>query len=137
MLLCKRGFSRLQRRTTGLLSGCISLLVLISVLKRELIDESVATDTWRYVFAVLPAIPIGLMMIVAGRYIARETDEFVRMVVMQALLWSFGVTLVTLVVLGGLSAYMPQLGQLLPLAGIDLFVVVAAVAIRIQLRSVQ
>ncbi len=137
MPLCKRGFSRLQRRTTGLLSGCISLLVLISVLKRELIDESVATDTWRYVFAVLPAIPIGLMMIVAGRYIARETDEYVRMVVMQALLWSFGVTLVTLVVLGGLSAYMPQLGQLLPLAGIDLFVVVAAVAIRIQLRSVQ
>lgn len=137
MLLWNRKLSKLQRRSVTWFGACTGMLVLIFLLKRELVDRSAASETLLYIFAVLPAVPIGLMMIVAARYIARETDEFIRMVVMQGLLWSFGVTLVTVVVMGGLSAYVPQLGRLLPLAGIDLFVIVAAVAIRIQLRSVR
>jgi 4-amino-4-deoxy-L-arabinose transferase-like glycosyltransferase len=137
MLLWNKNLSKLQRRSVAWVGACTGTLVFIFLLKRELIDRIAAPESLLYVFAVLPAVPIGVMMIVAGRYIARETDEFVRMVVMQGLLWSFGVTLVTVIVMGGLSAYVPQLGRLLPLAGIDLFVIVAAVAIRTQLRSAQ
>lgn len=137
MLLWNRNLTPLQRRSVTWVGACTGMLVLIFLLKREFIDRSAAPESLLYVFAVLPALPIGLMMIIAGRYIARETDEFIRMVVMQGLLWSFGVTLVTVIVMGGLSSYVPQLGRLLPLAGIDLFVIVAAVAIRMQLRRVQ
>jgi hypothetical protein len=73
------------------------------------------------------------MMALAGRYIARESDEFVRLIVMQALLWGFGITLVADVVMGGLFAEIPAMGRLLPLLSIDLFCCAGIVALRVLL----
>lgn len=86
-----------------------------------------------FLLAIVPAFPVVAIMVVAGRYFARETDEYLKSLVIQALLWGFGITLVTDVVLGGLSAYFPPLGTLLPLFSIDLSCVAAMVALRIQL----
>jgi hypothetical protein len=85
-----------------------------------------------YLLAILPAIPVIGIIAVVGRYLARENDEFVRMMVVQALLWGLGITFVTDTVLGGLYAA-PSIDRLIAPLNLDLFVVSAAVALRIQM----
>lgn len=46
-----------------------------------------------YLIAVLPALPIVWMLIATGSYLAEETDEFVRLVLVQCLLYGIGATL--------------------------------------------
>jgi hypothetical protein len=39
------------------------------------------------------------MVYIVGQYLARETDEFIRMIVTRSLLWGLGVTMVANIVL--------------------------------------
>jgi len=43
-----------------------------------------------YVLAVLPAIPLIGSIAIVGLYIAEESDEFERSIVVQSMLWGFG-----------------------------------------------
>ena len=66
----------------------------------------------KYAVAVLPALPIIGVFIVLGRYLVEETDEFVRLRQMIALLLAIGLTLTICAVLGFLEIYadVPQIG---------------------------
>ena len=85
-----------------------------------------------YVLATLAAVPVIGVIAVVGRYLARENDEFVRMMVVQALLWGLGITFVADTFLGCLFAY-PSIYTLIPPLNLDLFVVSAGVALRVQM----
>lgn len=126
--------SALQRRYLRLFGGAMGLLVALTILSRWMLDSHATAGPTTYVLVFLPAIPVALIMMIAGRYLARETDDFIRMLVMQSLLWAFGITLVVNVVMGGLAAYIPHMGRMLPLFSIDLFCIAAIIALRIQLR---
>jgi hypothetical protein len=106
-----------------------ALLVEIAHKRYEQTHPSMALT---YVLATLAAIPVIGVIAVVGRYLARENDEFVRMMVVQALLWGLGVTFVADTFLGCLFAY-PSIYMLIPPLNLDLFVVSAAVALRIQM----
>jgi hypothetical protein len=43
-----------------------------------------------YVLAVLPALPLIGSLVVVGLYIAEESDEFERSILIQSMLWGFG-----------------------------------------------
>lgn len=66
----------------------------------------------KYAVAVLPALPIIGVFIVLGRYLVEETDEFVRLRQMIALLLAIGLTLTFCAVWGFLEIYadVPQIG---------------------------
>jgi VIT1/CCC1 family predicted Fe2+/Mn2+ transporter len=104
-------------------------LVLIAQIRYE---QAHASMVLTYVLATLAAISVIVVIAVVGRYLARETDEFVRMMVVQALLWGLGVTFVADTFLGCLFAY-PSVYTLIPPLNLDLFVVSAGVALRIQM----
>ncbi len=133
MLLCRKDLSILQRRSMRLFGGYMGLVVALTVIGRWMVEEGHPSRATVYLLAILPGIPVALMMAQAGRYLARESDEFVRLIVMQALLWGFGITLVADVVMGGLFAEIPAMGRLLPLLSIDLFCCAAIVALRVLL----
>lgn len=46
-----------------------------------------------WLMGVAPAIPVIGVIAAMGLYIAEETDEFLRMVLVQSMLWGIGVTL--------------------------------------------
>jgi uncharacterized membrane protein len=46
-----------------------------------------------YILAVLPAVPLIGSLAVVGLYVAEETDEFERMIVVQSMLWGLGAAL--------------------------------------------
>jgi hypothetical protein len=85
-----------------------------------------------WLLAIVCAIPVVAILAVIGRYLARETDEFVRMLVVRAVLWGLGITLVVDTILGAMEAYHP-LGGLLPALNVDLFIIAVGLALRVQL----
>ena len=56
-----------------------------------------------WALAVAPALPILAVIAVMGRYVVEETDEFLRMMAVQAMLWGIGVTLAVATVWGFLE----------------------------------
>ena len=46
-----------------------------------------------YLLAILPAVPLVGSIAIVGLYIAEETDEFQRSILVQSMLWGFGVAL--------------------------------------------
>jgi hypothetical protein len=114
----------------------LTLVVLFTMAGRELQEHHHLFLPLVYLLAILPAVPVAVMVAAAGRYLVRETDEFVRMLVMQSLLWALGVTMVADTLLGGLFLSDILGGRwpsILPLFNIDLFCVTAMIALRVQL----
>ena len=132
MAFCNRHFSPLQRRSLQLFFANLLLTAVIVVIAHKTYDQARASMLLTYVLATLAAIPVIVVIAVVGRYMARETDEFVRMMVVQALLWGLGVTFVADTFLGCLFAY-PSVYTLIPPLNLDLFVVSAGVALRVQM----
>jgi len=66
----------------------------------------------RYVVAVSPAIPLIGVIVFTGLYLREESDEFLRTLLAQRMLWSTGATLVLAAVWGffeqfGLAEHLP------------------------------
>ena len=132
MHFCNRHLSPLQRRTIQLFSTNLGLTAVLLLMAHKTYLHEHPSVALMYLLAILPAIPVIGIIAVVGRYLARENDEFVRMMVVQALLWGLGITFVTDTVLGGLYAA-PSIDRLIAPLNLDLFVVSAAVALRIQM----
>jgi VIT1/CCC1 family predicted Fe2+/Mn2+ transporter len=132
MAFCNRHLSPLQRRSLGLFSANLLLTAALVLIAQIRYEQAHASMVLTYVLATLAAISVIVVIAVVGRYLARETDEFVRMMVVQALLWGLGVTFVADTFLGCLFAY-PSVYTLIPPLNLDLFVVSAGVALRIQM----
>ena len=56
-----------------------------------------------WLLAVAPAVPILAAIAIMGRYLVEETDEFLRAILAQAMLWGIGVTLAACTVWGFLE----------------------------------
>lgn len=125
--------SALQRRSILLFAICMLTVVGLTLLRWDTSTLPIPT-LLRYLLAVSPALPVAAMMVIVGRYVARETDEFIRTLVTQAVLWAVGFTLILDIVMGALAQFMPQMGRLLPLVSIDLFCLVFAIALASNLR---
>jgi hypothetical protein len=63
------------------------------------------TGTWLYVAAVVPALPILAAIVVVGRYLVEETDEYQRTLLVRAMLWATGATLAVTTIWGFLESF--------------------------------
>jgi len=88
------------------------------------------------VLDLLPAFPIMMMILVVSQYLTRETDEFIRLLVMRSLLWGIGATMVADVVLAAVGSD-PRGLHFSVVFNIDVFVVTVGVAMRVQLWRAQ
>jgi hypothetical protein len=148
MLMCRRRFSPLQRRFTGLFSfTLIATAVLfgaqVSFMEGHLgfhSKQSVASIS--YLFSLLPAIPFLGMMLLIPRYLSKEKDEFVRTLVTQALLWGFAVPMVIDTIWGFLwvcwpVSALPGMIKVLPMLNVDLFCIATMFALSFEVRRYQ
>jgi hypothetical protein len=58
-----------------------------------------------YLIAVLPALPLVGSLVVLGFYIAEETDEFERSIIIQSMLWGIGGALSVSTIWGALEDF--------------------------------
>jgi hypothetical protein len=84
--------------------------------------------------AALSALPILIAMWVAGCYLKAEPDEFIRALVVHALLWGFAVTMAGDAIAG---VFMNFYLRPFPLSVLnaDIFFVATGIAFRLSLRS--
>ena len=62
-----------------------------------------------YLLAVVPALPLIAAIVILGRYVREETDEFKRAVFVEALLWAIGLTMVLTTAWGFIEMFIPGL----------------------------
>jgi hypothetical protein len=106
--LCNKNLTPLQRRSMQRMSAVLMLTVLTNLstpgLHNPLLDlvpglqQLLAPQGHSSVFltgllAGLAVLPVLLAVWVAARYLAAEPDEFIRTLVVRALLWGFAVTM--------------------------------------------
>lgn len=149
MAACTRALTPLQRRSIQKMCGVGVLAMLTNFsnphLPNPLLDAVPALTALTPdphhpsallagVVAVLCLLPVALAVWVAGQYLRSEPDEFIRSLVIRALLWGFAVTMAADAILGALMNFHPRplpLGQL----NADVFLLSTAIAFRLVQRS--
>lgn len=63
------------------------------------------TGAVTYLLATLPSLPIVVSLVIVGRYLGEEKDEFQRHLLVQAMLWAIGGTLAVTSVWGFLELF--------------------------------
>jgi hypothetical protein len=151
MLLCKKNLTPLQRRSIQRMSAVLVLTVVTNLSTpslpnpfRDLIPgfsqlalaHAHSSVLLIAVLAALSVLPILLAVWVAARYLAAEPDEFIRALVVKALLWGFAVTMVGNAIAGVLMNIYSRPFPL-SLLNADLFFASSLIAFRILQRSYQ
>ena len=136
-LFCRnRNFSPLQRRSLAKFGSLMILAVLMFAVAHESAEHSSFSKSLVMVLDMLPVVPIMAMILVVSRYLTRETDEFIRLLVMRSLLWGIGTTMVADIVLAAVSVD-PRALHFAVVYNIDVFVVTSMIALSLQLRRAQ
>jgi hypothetical protein len=131
-----RNFSPLQRWSMAKFGSLMILTVVTLAGAHEAAEHSTVSKSLVMVLDLLPTIPILAMIVVVSRYLTRETDEFIRLLVMRSLLWGIGTTMVADIVLAAV-AHDPRALQFAVVYNIDVFVVTSMIALSVQLRRAQ
>jgi hypothetical protein len=131
-----RNFSPLQRRSLAKFGSLMLLAVVALSLAHEAAEHSTASRALVIFLDLLPVLPIGAMILVVSQYLTRETDEFIRLLVMRSLLWGIGTMMVADIVLAAVANDSRAMHFAVVL-NIDVFTVTAMAALRLQLRRVQ
>jgi len=102
---CLGATSPVQRRFTvqmWVAAGFCIVFALVSALIFKLAHPPMILG---YPLAVLPALPIVGALVCTGTYLAEETDEFQRSLLIQSLLGGIGVTLAATTIWGNLEHF--------------------------------
>src|SRR6185437_3475083 len=136
---CKQ-LNRFQRRSLRLFAITLLATAGLFIADRVVFDLGHLSNTWLPVLSVLTAVPFVAMMLMIPRYLRQEKDEFMRTLMLRAMLWGFAVPMVVDTVWGFLwgvwptHALRPML-SMMPMLNIDLFCVAALLAFYLQRRS--
>jgi hypothetical protein len=89
------------------------------------------------IFGILSAIPTLGVILVVGRYLSKESDEFIRLLVVQSLLWAAAVIVVMATIQSVLAQWSIE-WHLIPnetaTMNFDLFIATFMIALAVQLR---
>jgi hypothetical protein len=136
-IACQR-LSPLQSQTILHIAVSLMLMAVISAASHFTFEHGCREKTIVVLFAALPAIPMFAIILLLGRYLARERDEYIRMVAVKALLWGAAVIVTGDMVQSALVAFSPDFWSLDPgtltIMNFDLFFTASAFSVAIQLR---
>jgi hypothetical protein len=131
-----KNLSRFQRRSLQLFSSSIIFTAFLTMMTRTWFKDYGPTGPIAWMLALIPSIPFIATVINAMRYLARETDEFIRTQVLLALLQGSLITLVCTVIYSLLQNFI-KIPDAPAMAYIDIFLVASMIALRVHLRSAQ
>jgi quinol-cytochrome oxidoreductase complex cytochrome b subunit len=132
MSICmNKNLNPLQRRFSILFSATLLATSLLFMWSDHVARSSFAA--WNLLLILFPAIPFLTMMLLVPYYLRQEKDEFVRTLVIRALLWGFAVPMVVDTIWGFLWKLLPP-DPGMPMMNVDLFCIVALFALAIQVR---
>ena len=145
---CNKNLTPLQRRTMQRMSAVIMLTLVTNFSQPHLTNPLVnifpglaqlagrgqSSALITSLLAAISVLPVLLAVWIAARYLRAEPDEFIRALVIRALLWGFAVTMAGNSIAG---VFMNVYGSPFPLAvfNADLFFASSGIAFRLLQRS--
>ena len=134
---CRKNWSPLQRRTSRAFSVVMGSLVAASSTTAIFHSHSSGTPstlaTW--VVALLPMLPLVAAVFIARRYLAQETDEFIKALVVRSLLSGLAITLLCDVFAGSVIVAIHSVRIPWALMSTDLFFVSTVLSFRVLRRA--
>ncbi len=131
-----KNLSQFQRCSLQLFSSNIIFTAFLTMMTRTWFNDHHPTGPIAWLLALIPSIPFIATVIIAMRYLARETDEYIRTQVLLALLQGSLITLVCTVIYSLLQNFI-KIPDAPAMAYIDIFLVASMIALRVHLRSAQ
>ena len=124
------------RRYTYRLAPTMALYLVLIFVSQWSFHHLHPTGLVVYVLAVLPALPLIGSLAIVGLYIAEESDEFERSILVQSMLWGFGGALSVTTIWGFLEdfANAPHLPIFYVYAFFWIFMGIAQPLIRMRYR---
>jgi hypothetical protein len=129
-------YTKAGRRYTARLAVTMSFYLVFLFLAQWTFHHLHPTGLIVYLLAVLPALPLVASLAAIGLYIAEETDEFERSILVQSMLWGLGGTLSVATIWGFLSdfANAPRLSTLYVYVIFSIFMGISQPFIRMRYR---
>jgi len=132
MRTCNKNISPLHRRSIVPIASMMSICGGLTAVTPRIERGHFSTSTY-YGIALIAVLPIIGTMIVIARYLSQETDEYMRHLVTQSILWGFGMVMVIDTFLGYVvQSYLPHTAALTAL-NLEIFLIASAIALRIQM----
>lgn len=97
--------TKAARRYNYRLILTMALYVLFTFIAQWSFHHLHPTGLMVYLLAILPALPLVGSIAIVGLYIAEESDEFQRSILVQSMLWGFGVALAIGSIWGSLEVF--------------------------------
>jgi hypothetical protein len=132
MRLCNKNLHPLQRRSMQLIGAMMAICGGFTAIFPKIERSHFSTATYCLI-AALAVTPIIGTMIVIARYLDGEKDEYLRHIVTQSILWGFGLVMVVDTFLGYVIEYQSPHIPVLTALNLEIFLIVSAIALRIQL----
>ena len=128
--------SKFQRRSVQLFSSSIILTAFLTMMVRSWFKDYHPTGAFAWLLAIVPALPFLGTIAIISRYITGEKDEFIRALVLLALLQGAVITLIITVVYSFLQNFLDIKGPP-AMFYVDIFLIVSLFALRYHLRRSQ
>jgi hypothetical protein len=97
--------SKAGRRYINRLAPTMATYLVFLFIARWIFNHLHPTGLVVYLLAILPALPLVASLAVVGLYIAEESDEFERSIIVQSVLWGLGGALAVSTVWGSLEDF--------------------------------
>lgn len=141
MSFCKKQLNGFQRRSLRLFGITLLATALLFVVNEHVFGMGHGS-AWADAISAFTALPFLAMVLLIPRYLRQEKDEFVRMLMVRAVLWGFAVPMVIDTVWGFLWRFWPvdvsmAMLRVMPMVNVDLFCIAALIAVRVQGRRYQ
>jgi Na+-driven multidrug efflux pump len=132
MRLCNKNLNPFQRRSMQLIGAMMAICGGFTSIFSKIERSHFSTATYCLI-AALAVTPIIGTMIVIARYLDGEKDEYLRHIVTQSILWGFGLVMVVDTFLGYVIEYQSPHIPVLTALNLEIFLIVSAIALRIQM----
>jgi hypothetical protein len=128
--------TRATRRYLYRLPPTMAVYVLFIFLTKWSFQHLHPTGVSVYLLAILPALPLIGSLAVVGLYIAEESDEFERSILVRSILWGLGGALAVSTIWGALEdfAQAPHRSAFYSYFSFWIFMAISGVAIRLRYR---
>jgi hypothetical protein len=132
MRVCNKNLTAFQRRSMQLIGAMMAICGGLTGVFPKIERSHFSTATF-CVIAFIAVTPIIGTMVVIARYLAGEKDEYLRHIVMQSILWGLGLVMVIDTFLAYVIEYPSPHVPVITAFNLEIFIITAAIALRIQL----
>ena len=130
MRFCRSQLSAYQRRSMRTIESMMGICIALSILLQAVLERHSLNLVTRFGIALLSIAPVIATILLVGRYLRGEKDEYVRNLVVESMLWGLGVVLIA----DTFFSYVQPGSSLFPIGNISLDIFVLTVSAKLEVK---